>query len=85
VLVQVAAQVLEGLQKLQHTQTEPGLVVFGRLLQPGFKGLRSLGQLTVEQIFLGQRRGRSGTAGRQGRQVKAQTEHERQTPKLAHD
>ena len=65
VLVQPAAQVLEGLQELQHTQAEPGLVVFGRLLEPAFQGLRAFGQLTVEQIFLGQRRIRGGGAGRQ--------------------
>src|SRR5207249_3892500 len=49
VLVQPTAQVLEGLQELQHTQAEPRLVVFGRLLQPTLQRPRALGQLTVEQ------------------------------------
>ena len=75
VLVQPTPQVLEGLQELQHTQAEPGLVVFGRLLEPAFQGLRALGQLTVEQILLGQRRIRGGGAGRHGLPT------ERQSPK----
>ena len=75
---------LKGLQELQHAQAEASLVVCGRLLEAAFQGLRALGQLTVEQKFLGQRRLCGGGAGRQ-RQAQSHTKHECQIHKLAHD
>ncbi len=39
---------LEGLQKLEHTESKHGLIVFRRILEAAFQGVRALSQLAVE-------------------------------------